>query len=99
MCYVYIQWGSIVFGFLSAILWFTSALGKVPDKLSIPVVKSDVEPMGQPLGGTYVGQASSPDLEKIVKSLRKQACLNTWAALCTCIAVLLQAIALAHQIL
>ena len=48
---------------VAAVLWFKSAVIKTPESFSIHVVKPDMEPMGgNPVGGTYAGQAYSQDL-------------------------------------
>ena len=89
---LYIQWASIIFAAISSILWILSSRTKTPDRLTFPVVKSDLASTVETPGGTYVGHATCPELEKNAERLRTQARLNKWAALFTGVAIGLQAI-------
>jgi len=89
---------SALFAITAAALWFVSAVVKTPDRFAIHVVRPN-GPMGRPLGGnpiggTYVGQAHSSDLVALASALRRQSKFSAWAAGCAGISALLQAASL-----
>ncbi|MHB1949139.1 MAG: hypothetical protein ACYCQI_13610 [Gammaproteobacteria bacterium] len=88
----YVAIFSIIFALSSAILWFLSALVKIPKTFPSVVVKPEMAPFGDGFGATTIGVPINPNLEKLAKCLQKQARLNALAALSTGTAVLLQAI-------
>jgi hypothetical protein len=78
-----------VTGFVGAILWLWSARIKTPERFAIHVAKPQMEPMGQPLGGTYVGNGYSPELTTLANALMRQSRLSACAAIATAVSVLL----------
>jgi hypothetical protein len=62
------------------------------EAFSIYVVKPDMAPLGQPLGGTYMGNAYSEDLQELASKLREQSELSKRAATYAAIAAILQAV-------
>jgi len=87
-------WVSILFQIISAFMWLVSALVKIPEKFTFPVIKPDMSSMGgNPPGGTYQGQAYSPELTEFTKELRKQAWLNKLAAISLGIGLILLVVA------
>ena len=85
---------SALFAIAAALLWFVSAVVKTPDRFSIHVVRPDSfmgQPLGgDPLGGTYVGQAHSSDLVALANALRRQSKFSAWAAGCAGVSAILQ---------
>lgn len=82
----------------AAILWLKSAKIKTPDNFSIFVARANGsmgQPLGDPLGATYVGHAFSQDLQNLAHALIKQSKLSARAALCAGASAILQAISLA----
>ncbi len=85
----------------AAVLWFRSSIIKTPESFSIHVARADGimgQPLGQPLGGTYVGNAYSKDLVTLANALRKQSSLSGWAAGFAAVSAILQAGALIAQL-
>lgn len=83
----------IVFAILSAYFWYKSTRITLPEKFSIHVVRPTTglgHPMGQPMGGEFVGMAYSNDLLQLAEGLKNQGKWNTQAACYTGIYVLLQ---------
>ncbi len=62
---------------IAALLWFKSARIKTPNTFSIHVVKSRGQLGGNPMGGTYMGNAYSNDLQDLAAALKLQ---STWSA-------------------
>jgi len=86
--------GSAVSAIIAAILWFMSAKIKTPNHFGIYVVKPDGvmgEPLGDPLGGKYIGHAYSSDLELLGNNLIRQSKLSAWAAIAAGISAVTQA--------
>jgi hypothetical protein len=75
----------LLFGILAAIFWFWSATINTPDRFAFSVVKPDMNPLGEPVGGEFIGHAYSPDLDKLTSKLREQSKLNRFAAFFTAI--------------
>jgi hypothetical protein len=100
---------SIVLGGVSAItavvaaaLWFVTARVTTPNSFSIFVARANGsfgKPLGDPLGGTYVGHAYSEDLNKLADALRRQSRLSAWAAVFAGIAAFSQTGSLIAQLL
>ena len=76
----------------AAIYWYWSSQIKTPETFSIYVVKPDTIPLGQPLGGKYMGNAYSEDLKELATKLREQSELSKKAATYAAIAAALQAV-------
>lgn len=85
---------SAIFAIAAAALWFASAVIKTPERFAIHVVAPNStmgQPLGgNPLGGTYVGQAQSGDLVNLAHALRRQSRLSAWAASCAGVSAVLQ---------
>jgi hypothetical protein len=88
---------SAIFAAIAAGLWFVSAVVKTPDSFSIHVVRPNSGPLGEPLDGTYVGQAHSNDLIELANALRRQSRFSAWAATAAGISALAQTAALVCQ--
>ena len=89
---------SALFAIVAALLWFISAMVKTPESFSIHVARPNSfmgEPLGgNPLGGTYVGQAHSSDLVTLANALRRQSKFSAWVAGCAGISAIMQAASL-----
>ena len=80
-----------VLAVLAAVLWFMSAAVKTPDSFSVHVVRPREAPLGgDPLGGTYIGQAHSQDFTNLANALRRQSRLSSYAAICAGASALVQ---------
>jgi hypothetical protein len=72
--------------FIAAALWLWSARIVIPDPGQFPivVVRPDLGPMGQPLGGTYVGNGYSEALQQwasnVSTAFGQQSRRSAWAA-------------------
>ena len=74
---------------IAAVLWFWSATVSIPasGQFPITVVRPDavMGPLGQPLGGTYVGNGYSPELQawasEVSSAFALQSRLNGLAAI------------------
>ena len=73
---------SALFAIAAAVLWFVSAVVKTPTSFAIHVVRPDQQPMGNPMGAIYVGQAYSEDLVSLANALKRQSKFSAWAAIC-----------------
>lgn len=80
---------SAIFAFGAGFLWFKSSLVKIPNSIHFFSVMVS--------GGIGAGQ--SQDLQILAKALIKQSQYSARAAICACIAAVLQAASLAFQIL
>ena len=68
---------------------------KTPRHFEIHVAKPDLGgPLGDPLGGTYVGHGYSQELQQLGEALVRQSRLSAQAALCATASAILQAVAL-----
>ncbi len=86
---------SAICAVVAAIVWWQSARVKTPDKFNIAVVKPDTQPMGgNPIGGTYIGNAYGQDLNNLADALKKQSQLSARAAVFAGIAAFLQSISI-----
>ena len=85
--------GSAVLALLAAVLWWMSARVDLPYKFNVHVVKPHQAPMGQPLGGIYVGHAYSEEFIQLSDGLSKQSRLSAWAAIAAGLSALSQSIA------
>ena len=82
---------SALFAIAAAVLWFVSAVVKSPTTFKIHVVNPQQQPLGgNPVGGTYVGQAYSEDLVSLADSLKRQSKFSARAAICAGVSALLQ---------
>jgi hypothetical protein len=82
---------SALFAIGAAVLWFFSAVVKTPTSFAIHVVRPQQQPMGgNPMGGTYGGQAYSEDLISLANALKRQSKFSAGAAICAGISALLQ---------
>ncbi|MGO9567321.1 MAG: hypothetical protein ACLP5H_07265 [Desulfomonilaceae bacterium] len=85
---------SAVFAFAAACLWVVSAIVKTPTSFAIHVVHPQSEgPLGgNPMDGTYVGQAYSEDLVSLANALKRQSKFSAFAACCAGFSAFLSAI-------
>ena len=93
-----LTWVSALFAIVAAVLWFMSARVKTPESFSIHVVRSNSfigQPIGQPIGATFIGTAHSADLVELANGLRRQSKLSAYAAVCAAASAVAQAITLA----
>jgi hypothetical protein len=74
------QWASIMFGFLSAALWFSAALVRTPTKLT--------RFLDSPING---GAGIESELSELAKGVTRQSRLNAWAAILAALALICQA--------
>ena len=82
---------SVLFAIAAATLWFVSAIVKTPTSFAIHVVRPQQQLLGgNPMGGTYVGQAYSEDLVSLANALKRQSRFSALAAFCAGISALLQ---------
>ncbi|MGZ4924199.1 MAG: hypothetical protein ACXV5H_09640 [Halobacteriota archaeon] len=95
-----LQWGSVVFAVIAAILWLKSAMVKTPSSFPIHVIQPDSfsRPFGEPLGGTYVGHGHSPALNELGEALCRQSKWSAVAAVFAAISALCQALAIALDV-
>jgi len=65
--------------------WWSARVATAPKEFPMAVVRPDQMwmPLGQPLGGTYVGHGYSPQLDEYGAALNRQSKLSAWAAICT----------------
>jgi len=87
-----LQWSAVITAGLAAVFWIISATIKTPSSFSIHVVKPNQKPLGEPLGGTYMGNAYSEDLKKLAKALRTQSKWSAAAAICAALSAVSQGI-------
>jgi hypothetical protein len=78
--YALLQVGSIGCAFRAALLWLKSAQVTLPENFPITVVKPDMAPMGQPIGGTYMGHGYCKELANLASALAGQSNLSGSAA-------------------
>ena len=93
---------SALFAIVAAVLWFFSAVVKTPKSFSINVIRPDSMGLpfgGNPLGGTYVGQAYSEDLIALANALRRQSRFSAWAAFCAGVSAIFQTLSLYFYLL
>ena len=84
-----------VLAVLAAVLWFMSAVVKTPDSFSVHVVRPREAPLGgNPMGGTYIGEAYSQDFTNLADALRRQSRLSAYAAICAGTSALLQGVSM-----
>ena len=81
-----------IFGLVAAWFWFRSAKIITPKQFNITVAKPSMGPLGDPLGGTFVGMGYSQELTDLGQALIKQSHLSGYAAICTAISVILTTI-------
>jgi hypothetical protein len=63
---------------------------KTPTDFAIHVVHTSKPMGGNPIGGTYVGQAYSEDLVSLANALRRQSKFSAWGAICAGISAIFQ---------
>jgi hypothetical protein len=84
-----------VFAIIAAVLWLKSAKIKTPENFSIYVVKPNQTPLGgNPMGGTYLGNAYSQDLTELAIALKKQSKLSANAASFAALSAMIQALSI-----
>lgn len=77
---------------VAAVLWFKSAIISLPNQFNIYVVKPNELPMGgNPLGGVYMGNAYSEDIENLRVALVRQSSLSAKAAIFAGLSAVMQA--------
>jgi hypothetical protein len=86
---------AILTGIASAVFWFRAARIPTSTRFNITVVRPHMGPLGGPLGGTYVGQGHSVELDQLGAALVAQSRLNAFAAAATALSVIFQALAIA----
>ena len=68
---------------------------KTPDSFSVHVVRPREAPLGgNPMGGTYIGEAYSQDFTNLADALRRQSRLRADAAICAGTSALLQGVSM-----
>jgi hypothetical protein len=74
----------------AAVYWYRSSKVSTPSQFSIHVIKPEMAPLGQPLGGKYVGHGFSQDLQQLGDALNEQSRLSKTAAIFAALTALLQ---------
>jgi hypothetical protein len=88
---------------IAAVLWWLSANVTIPDPGQFPigVVRPDTGPLGQPLGGTYVGSGYSKELQSwattVSSAFASQSKRSGWAARSAAVAAIAFVIASVFQ--
>lgn len=89
---------SAFFAVCAAVLWFKSAVVKIPSEFRINVARppeASAEPLGcNPIGSQYIGNGYSPDLQVLGEALVRQSHWNARGAVCAANAALIQAASL-----
>ncbi len=92
-----LQWGSTLFAVVAAGLWLKSATIQTPGSFPISVVRPHGavgQPLGQPLGATYIGHGHSPAMDELGEALRTQSKWSAYAALAAAVSAACQALAM-----
>jgi hypothetical protein len=90
---IWLDIASAIFAFLAALLWFCSALIKLPHEFPITVVSSHFEDDIAPAGPVY-STGSSQQLDELGKAVIKQSNLSAYAAICAAVAASCQGLRL-----
>jgi hypothetical protein len=88
----YVSYAAAGFGLLAAGFWLWSSIVPIPERFNIAVVRGDSPVGGHPLGATFVGTAHSGDFLVLANALKRQSRLNSIAAICGAISVVLEPI-------
>ena len=88
---------AVIFAAAGAVFWFASARVKLPASISAFAYITHPE-SPQEWDGPISGTVFSDDLKATVDALHEQSRLNRWAAICTGVAVAMQAIAVAMSL-
>jgi hypothetical protein len=78
-------------GTAAAFYWFKSAQIRTPESFAIHVVRPAMGILDQPLGGTYMGNGYSSELNELAAKLKEQSHLSKMAATYAAGAAVLQA--------
>ena len=79
---------------VAAYLWWKSAKVTTPGRFIITVIKPDMKPLGEPLGGKYMGHGYSEELTRLGAALVGQSRLSGYGAQAAAVAAAFQALAI-----
>lgn len=92
-----IQYASAIFAAMAAILWFISALVKIPQDFPIYVEPSTPMREGYVGGTEDIGYGFSKELNELGQALRRQSSWSAAAAASAGMSAILQAVAIAYH--
>ena len=90
----FLQLVSAFCALIAAAFWFWSVKVVFPARYNVHVVRPDMSPMSNPMGGTYIGHAYSSDFDHLTKAQHTQSRRNAIGAVAAGISALLQAASL-----